>query len=805
MQKLSHDRKKCVHFCALLLALILLCITPMLSSLYTYNQNHVEVEREGIQYASVKDTTVTQELYCDGHLGNLAVSFYAPSGELYGDAMVEISVSQGDKLVTERVRASKLHALSFYEKDPETQMEERSRYEMSYALRKNLWAFSQGTVTVSVSGVGLPAGTDLFCEVSSTLISGLPSAMVGVNVLGNPMVVEYDLFRTDAHFWYESALLCCLLLAIIGTAWLCTYRKQWVQQRNLLFWCAFVLIVLTISIRNPYASFWGEPRSEAVYEFWYKAEKLGLWGSLTSLMSGEALATLERIFMWVANAVSPRKYVFVVVQLMELGWIAAVCAMPCLNSFRRFFRDEIRLAVSLVLGAGLLFDSAYYFWSCSYWVILFLLLFAMLPLEKLRPVWYWGGIALTVILCLSRIYHILFVPIALIALFLLGKTRGKRFSIFCGAVAVASALEGIVSLVAETNLASGSSPFANIADIGLFTMIENTIYYQVQVINSFLTGAAHWQGSGANVLCGLCFLAILVTFFLQIAKKNKETALLMGSLGFLSLGTIAINVYTSGSFSAVSFPRNYASPIHWGETVYQEADLHFSYAYIALLILCLVLCYLLEIRFSKWVYGHIAEQERSAVTESVKRIGACALIAIFCVVVAVGVKPRLSYDKITVEWRECYQVTQRSPYFLSVNTFYGAAPISLEEGTDEKVFGLHADGQLYEWREGLSAYEQKMPYHSALVGSVSDISQYPVLSVTARRALVNFQVSYVAVLWDINGNELARVNQAQTDNRLWLDFLLDKPVTGVYEITFELQDGNAAFIQNGLQVGYVVE
>lgn len=175
-----------------------------------------------------------------------------------------------------------------------------------------------------------------------------------------------------------------------------------------------------------------------------------------------------------------------------------------------------------------------------------------------------------------------------------------------------------------------------------------------------------------------------------------------------------------------------------------------------------------------------------------------------CVVSGYGVKSRLSYDKITVEWKGSYHVTNRQKYFLAVNTFYGATPISLEQGTDEMVFGMDAGGILYEWREGLDAYEMELPYHQAEIGAVSQSEERSVLAVTARRAMTNFEVTYVAVLRDRSGAELARATQAQTDNRLWLDFLLDNPVSGVYSITFELSDGSVAYIQDGLQVGYIL-
>lgn len=798
-------RKKLIKALLILIAILLICVTPMLSSLYSYNRTHVNVEREEIQYASVKNTEITQTIYLDGHMSNLGIAFYAPSGQLYGDSTVSIMISQGDRYVVENVPAAKLRVLSPYSVDSETNRSELSKYEMTYFLKSNLWQFSGGEATVKVVSYDLPVGTDLFCEVSSTAVSGLPSAMAGgVNVLGSPMVLEYDLFRTDVHFWYETILLAVLVLLSLFTAWIIAFKPLWIERCNLLFICAVAIIFVVISIRNPYAAFWGEPRSEAAYEFWKKAHDMGLFGSMMSLMSGEALAWWERLLMWIADAISPRQYVFVVAQLMELVWISLVTAMPCVRSFKRFFGDEIRLVISLFLGTALMFDSAYYFWGCSYWAILFILMFALLPMEKMKPVTYWAGIILSIILCVSRIYFVLLIPLAVIAAFTLSKCRGKRFNLYCWVVALSSLFEGVYSLSVGSSLASGTDSMKNILDIGIGRMIENTLYYQMQVINSFFSGSEHWQGSGTNVLSFLVFSLVLALFINLLFKKKFDLALWIGGLGYLSLGSIAINVYTSGSYAQVSFPHNYASKVNWGENIYQQADFHFSIAYFALFFIIITLVYLLRQKGIECIRTDNTCQAGEKAKFLISQISSAGIVFVLLIASACSVKERVSYYKLSVEWQSVYTATEKSPYFLAINTFYGAAPISLEDGTDEMIFGINESGELYEWHEGLPAYELDKVYHEANIGSVSDSAERPIISVTAYRSLTNFNVKYVAVLRDINGIELARAAQSQTDRRIWLDFQFDEPVLGVYSISFELDDGYPAFIQDGLQVGYVL-
>ncbi len=799
----TENRSRVLRFFACLTALLLLCIAPMLSDLYAYNRNTVTVLPQNVQYVSVKNTVVSQQIYCQGHMENLGITFYAPSGALYQDATVRITVSQGTKSVSETVKAAQLRTQSAYRVDEKTQTEAKEREEMTYFLRGHLFGFSGGEATVMVTGENLPEGTDLFCEVSSTKVSGLPAAKAGENDLGEPLVLQYGQFRLNAHFWYESALLLMLAALIVFTSYLLVWKSDWLKRGNLLFWCAFAIIFVVVSIRNPYASFWGEPRSEAAYEFWYKAENMGFVGSLMSLMSGEALAWWERILMWTANTIAPTKYVFTAAQLLELTWISMVTAMPCLRSFRRYFADAPRLFFSILLGTALLFDSAYYFWSCSYWALLFFILFALLPLEKLHPAAYAAGLVLTVILCVSRIYHILLIPVALVLMLVLGKARGRRFTIYCGIVAAASFFEGAYSLGAGESLAAGSSPLQSLADIGVGRMIDNTLYYQVQVINSFFTGAEHFSGSAANLL-GLLILGLVVLLlFWEIYRQHRAAACMIGALGFISLGSIAVNVYTCGSHAAVYFPINYAAPVHWGENYYQQADLHFTYAYVCLVFLLAGILYLFKTQAAAEMEALVKPDVFALCRRKAASLLCVLVAAACCCEAAFSVKPRLDYSRIVVEWKSIWQITEQQDYFAAINMFYLAAPISLEQGTDEMIYGVDQNGALYQWDYGKARYQMDLPYSTADIGAVSAIGEKQVLSITACRAITNFDVSYVAVLRDAQGNELARAAQAQTDGRLWLDFLFPDSVRGVYSVTFELSDGSVAYVQDAIQVGYI--
>lgn len=805
MQFVKKMDRKLLRFLAVILLLSLICLAPLVSQLYYYSRSTVTVEAEDVQYASVKDTVVSQEILLQGRASNLKVFFYAPSGQLYQDAVVRISVRQDGRIIETQVPATALLVGGAYETPPEVRVTPISKRESMYQVRADLSSLEPGWATVEITAEGLPDGTDLFCCVSRTLVSGLPGAKAGENELGAPLVLEYDVLKFDAAFWYETGLLAALFAVIVFTAYLLTQRRQWLEHRNWLFVCVFVMIFLFVSIRQPTSSFWGEPRSEAAYEFWYKAHEYGFFKSLMTLMSGEALAWMERILMWIADTLVPVRYVFVAAQLMELTFISFVTAMPCLNAYRRYFSDEVRMVFSLFLGTSLLFVKAYYFWSVSYWSLLFFIAFALLDLDRLRRWQYAAGLVLAAVLCVSRIFHAVLIPAALLLWVVLGKKRGFRFRLYCAVLALASAFEVVYSLLAGQHLSGNASLLAGIRNLGIWRVVENTFYFEVQVLNSFFTGGEHFQGGVANALFLVMLLSLIAVALWNLIRRDgcKELACFLLCIGIVSLGTVAITVITSGSYDWVSMPYNYSTRVSWSENYYQEGDLHFSYAYISLAYLLMAGAYVLK--------RHLMADSAASGTEkaALGRIlpaAVAGLLAVLCIVNTPAREDRtMLQTSIPTQWKAVSYVTERDSYFIAVNTRYAAAPISLEHNSDELIYGVDEDGNGMLWDATKPAYEEEVPYHIAELGAVSDSEDKQILSVTAKRALTNFDVVYVAVFYDRDGNELARVRQANSPDRFWLDFIPEEPLTGVYSVAFELEDGSVAYIEDGLQVGYILE
>uniref|UniRef100_UPI00289F5455 hypothetical protein n=1 Tax=Oscillibacter sp. TaxID=1945593 RepID=UPI00289F5455 len=529
--------RKHAKFFVLALVLLLVFVGSCWNSLYEDSRNTIAVENVDMLPLSVNQHEIEQTLRLEGELKSLLLFCSAPNGAGYENAVVEFSLQQGEQTETLLVYATEIS--SPYTPD------------FSYS------SFKVGEAVLRIRGESFPEGTDLFFYVSQTKTSGLTAGTLDSSPVPGPLAIQYSILRHDGYFIYDSVMLAALVLLILGVAWLLAFRPDTLTKGKGLFFASFCLLFVYISLSNSLATFFAEPHSEMVYEFWYKAKELSFVHNLMSLMSGESLVWTERLLMWLAVQLSGTgKYVFVIAQLLQTCLVCGAASMLCLPTFRKVLSPEIRLLICLYLGGMMLFPSAYYFWAVSYWSCFFLIPFAFVDMEKLSRWQYGLAMLFAIVLCVSRIYHILLIPMALLALLACGKGKGKRFSLYCILVAAASAFEVVYSILA------GGGGHVNLALLKPMKFIENSIYYQVQVLKSMFLGNADVFSTLVNVVFLLLFMGVFLLscwllFFQWKNAHRRQLGCILMCLGILSFGSILINVTVSGCSTTVGFPSDY--------------------------------------------------------------------------------------------------------------------------------------------------------------------------------------------------------------------------------------------------------
>ena len=743
--------------------LFFFCILPVFKGLFLDSKVHVEAISIEPQPVSLKNSIVEQEIHIEGKVSNFKVSLLAPNKTLYGDAYIKFSLQQDDTQITKTIRAEDLVVFD-------------------NMVNFNFNKINKGKAILTIEGVGIAENTDVFCYVTGAKGTGLKNAFVNDSILPGPLVLNYDVLRHDTYFFYEIILLVLLVLLIAVTTYLLTYKNI----TKYLFFISFGLIFLYVSLTNPLASFFAEPSSEMAYEFWYKAHNYGFLRNSMSLMSGESLVWTERLLMWLADRMTGGgRYVFVVAQLFQLSLISAFASMFCLPKFKKYFSDTVRLIVSFYIGTMLLFPSAYYFWAVSYWVSLFLIFFAFIDMKKLRKTQYLLLLGITIVLCVSRIYHIVYIPISLFLIVMFGKEKGKRFFIYCSTVAISSLFEVLYSLTM-----GGQDHFTH-NSFSILRAIENTIYYQVQVLISFFMG----NGAKNGLITNIFFLVILILFAglfiykLITNQGDKKPWVIIGAFGILSIGTIAINIVVCTISATVGFPYDYAKKIDWNTCYYQNGDLHFSYAYFALVGLVLVTVYLYK--------KHNKLENDNFPIQKVEYI----LVFILMFNMMTNTYTKIPLRMVPTQWQSVYQTTKKDSYYLAINTTYPFANISLTQNSEPIIIARDDMDNTFLWTTGMPQYNTSTRYNSLNTSGIVDLAGKEILTVTVSRTDLNFDTPYILVLKDKDGNVIDKIKQANSPKRQWTDFLLPENTKGVTILEFEYEDGTKAYIHDAIQIG----
>lgn len=763
--------------------LFLLCVVPLLSGLYGDCYNDIEVESLQSETLPISSPIISQQIILQGRMKNLGI-YFVTSNTANTGGKIKISLEQGSTYAEEIMDTSKIKTSDFY------------------YFTSHLSYFKSGNALVKIQALNSAANSSVSCVVSHTLVSGLPAALENNKVLGGPLVLKYNIFKFNFYFYYDSILLFLLLCILIITSYLLIYKRELLDKHNILFLCSFSIIFLTVSIKNPNVSVFGDPISEAAYEFWQKAHYLGFFHSLMSLMSGESMAWLERIFISISDFLSPSgKYVFTIAQFLELSFISAVTSMVCLKSFKRYFSDEIRLLFSIFVGSLLYFNYAYNFNCSSYWGTFFFIVFALMNLKSLKKYQYILGVVLAGILCLSRIFYIVLVPICIFLLIVDGKKLGRRFRILCYTIIACSSFQSIYSVCTNACL-SNESFLSNIKDKGILAVIGNTFYYQVQVFNSLFTNHANINGLLSNLLYLTLFLFLICYSCYHLFKdRDKKLSSCVVALILFGLGTILIDVLTSGNWLAIAFPNNYSAKVDWNKNYFQQADFHFSFAYTSACFLGMAILYYLKSNFAARLQEFKSPVDAEKVKNTVQKIGCTcfAFVILFLGSQTANLSETMRY--VPTEWKKVYKVTHQSSYYIPINVSYPVASINLSHNSYDMIFAYSQANKFIYWKDGDPQYSSDIVYNKAVIGNISNIGSMNVLSLSVLKANTNFETTYIAVFYDQSGKELTRVTQSNSTDRAYINFMLDKPLKNVYSVSLITTDGLPVYVKDAMQFG----
>ncbi len=778
---MKKKQQKLTKFFAVLFLLIIVCIIPLLTHYWSDLHHTVTVTPTNLdKYDSIQlhdDVEVEQLIYLQGSLRSLSI-YLTPSNMPDKKAVVQVSIKQNN---------ANVYSFSI----PSTKVTSGlNTFELPGGQ------FKEGTATIRITAEGCTKNNAAVIYTSNDFSSGLPEATVNGKVADSPLSITYTILSIFPLFTYTTALLVLLLLLCVGVSVLFVYKMEWLENHNLLLYIiAFLIIVIIIGIRQPVASFYGEPISETAYDFWYGQISKGLSGSLMTLEAGLYLSWMERLITFIAVKLFPTKYVFVGMQMIMTFFIAGVSAAFCLKNFTRYFSPLVQLLIALFVGVYLYLPEFYMFHTLGYWGIIFIICFCLYDMDKMSLPVYIGGFLLTVVICLSKLMYVALLPVAIFILLVTMKKHCLKFKLYWATIIPVNLFHICYVFYKTSTVIENRQGLGSFHMPAISRLVENVIYYQVQFLNSIVTGMQFKNGLMNNVIFTILLVGIASVLLHQffVAKKLQSLIGFLICCGLFSLGTIGVDILASAG------TVNMSAKVDWSKNlvVYNQ---HYIFLYVSLAFMLLGALYW----FENYVTHYLTIQQPSYVnTEKVAQLSVLTILTFLILHFAPYPDVRIytNIEEFPTEWKLVWQAVNNNAYYLPINVGYPNALISLQHNSLGVLLGFNLNDQ---WSKlaHLEKFDDTKPYYSA---PMQDLKDSEILSVTVRKANNNFRTSYTMVEYDKNNNVIASVPQSNSDYREWITFYPETPIIGAIRLEFVYSStGTPAYVKDALNIGVKV-
>lgn len=738
------------------LILLYICLLPLWPFVMTDSEYMVDLgEGNPSEKYALSGNLICQEIECSGNVDKLGLYFLkeedAPKKEDIEVKIVSDSGLYECKIPIRDIVSGRYYDLNVYGKG------------------------ICNTFTVEITHKG---ASGVYVLLSADEKSGLANAKVNGAEKKAPLLMRYNFTDLKENTIVSIVLYIVIALLIIVIVLVSESKK--IQNWQFALFSALI-IVLIICIRQPTASYLGEPRSEAAYDFWKKAEERGFFGSLFSLECDlYYLSFLQRIGAWIATKISPSaKYVFIVMQMIQTIFIAFECALVWSRKLIVDIDNGMRFVLAISLGTVFAPLYTYYYHFFGYWGIIFILLIAILDMDSLKKRWYVCIMCITSVVCLSKMAYVVLIPFAIIMsiLYIPEMKEKKRYYVWLMNIFVSSLFQVVYSLKHTTALDMPKGALGTITVPPILKLINGLFYYVVQAINTFCFGTIHANAKLYNVviLIGLLSFGAVVIYF-AICKKNiyMKIVLALGVMMFSVLGFLMIT--SGGGFNMVDC-------IDWNTNILL---LHVHYFFIKYILIFAILLSVENIQIKK-----------------LKQIVICCVMC-FSVLVSYPVNNPNDYTSTSkvrcypTEWRRIYGVVNNESYYVPINTEWQFAGISLMKNSYGALFGYDEEGAWKVLGTGIP-FDDKIKYNEAMI---PELQTGNLLLISVRKANTYLNHPYVLRAYDTNGQLLIEKSQINSDDREWVDFVFDGGLMGVNRIEIiDEKTGKPGYVCGELNVG----
>lgn len=749
MKKKDNDNnQKKTHKIYLLLVTIVLCVfvlCPMIYTIYNRGVTTYSLPQENVQTLSLNNGDVLQQEICLSGKKLKAVRIICGS-ELTGTNQVsmDISYDYNGMVYTEKKR-EKININGWTNIDI-TPKEVIKNTDKVLIIIKN-------AVITDDNGNSWP----IFVLAENENIYENPCAVYNGDNLAGPCKIDYDMIDYSNKFGNIITFILVVGLMILINIYIVFKPKD--NQKGLYILCT-VLIFAMMNFYYPFFGYKGEGFAEGVYDFYKTAAEKGFIENLFTLEAGFYLSFFQRIVTYiVVRILRMRELAMVAMQLISLFFVSCSSSLICLPRFKKYIEPHLAVLLSIVFAMGIIPYVSSWFITVGYYGIFWLMYLWCLPLEKMKTSHYMGICIVTVLICLSKMMYVVLIPICVVFLFHYIRDKNKRRSIYVTVLMAACFLEYFLTRMIQ-NMNHNIQVAIQIDGMG--NVINETVYYTVQLIRNFLF-KGNVNPLVTNILILIMLLLVMGICVIVFLKQDRDRCLQAGYvMGLFGIVGASVGVSVLSGLEGTN-------GVDWSKNIDVSMNQHFFFAILALYCLVIMAIYWLSAK------KFIREWFMFLVT-----------FLIVCTIdympISMGWDQLVSDERyVTGDWKSYCKVLEDDAYGILVWVTPGDYRWYLKNSEVEEISigkDYTADVQLSDVEKITEIYIEKYPYTNQILNKEVEVC-----------------------FLDDSGTELYRVPQLNAStNRLYLGYRIDEEISHVSKVAFVDKEGKPIYITNKIFV-----
>ena len=517
--------KKRLPFIFLFLGILISCVSYIISNteikIFT-NDINVEAENE-----ILKGTRIYQDIYIPKNLKKYGIIFATYARKNTGK--IRVKIVQGSIEKEELIDVSKL-------KDNDV------RY-----INLNYKAFKKGIARLIIEGVDGTSGNAVTVYKSEDISLG--KMVVNNQNTGKGILQKMEYREANSMTKVQIVLTIFVFFLLI-------YIDKLIEEKKdkKLYFVTVILMYLLLTIKAPTITVFTEPFAEIVTNYFVNATTMKTINALFSTDAGYLSLYSRLITLIVIKGfrMSPQISV-ILMQNFAILLMLFINSLFILNNYKKYGNIFFRFTVSLILGSFSIFPffETHVFVDLPYFNLVAIILISLLDFESLSKKKFILLMISVPILCFSKSYFLLFLPISVLISIIFWKKIYRRQKIYLFLLGL-SALFQVMYMYFNKD---GWKVYSN-SDVNLnFIDIVNNIFYPIfqNVRYLFYPNITSSNILNMNLIFSIItILGIISGIYYLYRYRNKESIISI-ALIMITFGATLLNIVSKISNDKISW------------------------------------------------------------------------------------------------------------------------------------------------------------------------------------------------------------------------------------------------------------